>query len=790
MLRNYFTTAIRYLSKNPVYAGINIFGLSIGLTCALLILIFINNELSYDRFHDKKDNIYRLVFELSTKGREIHTPQMVAAVGPDMVTEFPEVVSAVRFTQPEEGFFGYDESTFNIEKLCYSDSNLFRMFSFELLSGDPDNCLAAPYSLVITEDLARKIFGDENPIGKMLRWNNRDDLTVTGVMKMPPSNSHINFNALISMSTHYRDNKHRMNWSGGMQYYHYLELLPGADVEGLEGKFPDFMYEKINRQYEKAGVSISASLQRFTDIHLSSDLVGEMSASGSRSAIYLYAAIALFILFIACINFMNLTTALATKRAKEVGMRKVFGAGRSSLIRQFLGESVIMSLMGLLIALILVEILLPTYEQMVQRDLEIYLWRNLDLIIGIPVLVIFVGLLAGSYPAFYLSSFKPVAVLKGIFRGGRGYTGLRNSLVFFQFAISIILIISTLVIYVQLGYIQSMDVGYRKDDILILQFTSDSFKKKYPELKEKLAKFPDVVSTSAASEVPGAGFSSDGYRPEGFEDVIMFNVVDVDYDFVNTLGLQVMEGRSFSKDFSTDQEAYMINEALAKQLGWDDPVGKIINRDGDHVIIGLVKDFQFASVHEEIGSLVFTMKPHSGYNFLLVRFNTQNLSQLIAQIARAWNQVDPNEPFEYSFMDDIFDQVYRAEQQMSKMLLYVAILAILIACMGLFGLALYNTEQRTREIGVRKVYGSTATGVVKLLSGSFTPYVILANLLAWPVAYFILKKYMQMYAYKIGLPAWAFLVTALGVYLVAVLTIGFQSYKVGSTNPADTLRHE
>jgi len=552
----------------------------------------------------------------------------------------------------------------------------------------------------------------------------------------------------------------------------------------------NFTYEKINQQYEKAGASISASLQKFTDIHLSSDLVGEMSASGSKSSIYLYSAIALFILFIACINFMNLTTAMATKRAKEVGMRKVFGAGRTTLIRQFLGESVFMSVMGLIIALILVEILLPHYEQMVQRDLDIYQWRNLDLIIGIPVLVIFVGLLAGSYPAFYLSSFKPVAVLKGIFSGGRNYTGLRNSLVFFQFAISIILIISTLVIYVQLGYIQSMDVGYRKDDILILQFTSDSFKKKCPELKEKLAELPDVVSTAGVSRVPGAGFSSNGYRPEGTEDVIMFNVVDVDYDIISTLGLQVLEGRSFSQDLSTDKDAYMVNEALVEQVGWEDPVGKKLMRGGEHIIIGVVKDFQFASVHEEIGSLVFTMKPRTGFSYLLVRFNTQNLSRLISQIGIAWDELDPNEPFEYSFMDDVFDQVYRAEQQMSKMLLYVAILAILIACMGLFGLALYNTEQRTREIGVRKVFGSTASGVVRLLSGSFTRYVILANLLAWPVAYIILKKYMQMYAYKVSLPVWAFLATALGVYLVAILTIGLQSYKAGTTNPVDTLRHE
>ncbi len=778
MLRNYFKTALRYLLRNPVYAGINVFGLSIGLTCALLILLFIKNEFSYDRFHEKRAHLYRLVFEFSNAEGQTRSPQMTPPVGPDMVTEFPEVIRSTRFTWPESGFFRFDESTHRAEKVLYSDSTLFRMFSFELLRGDPDRALAEPWSLVLGEELAGNIFGDEDPMGKVVRWNNRDDLRVTGIMKSPPSNSHLQFSSLISLSSRYRDKRYRMDWNGGNQYYHYLELVPGADASELEEKFPDFMYEKINYIYEEAGASIAASLQPLDDIH-----------PGSMSTIYIYAAIALFILLIACINFMNLTTALATKRAREVGMRKVFGAGRPALIRQFLGESVIMSLIGLVIAMVLIEILLPSYEQLVQRELDLYQWRNLDLLIGIPVLMLGVGLLAGSYPAFYLSAFKPVAVLRGT-RRGRGYGGLRDSLVFFQFAISIILIICTLVIYAQLGYIRSRDVGYRKDDVMILQFTSESFKKQYPELKTKLAELPDVVSTTATSEVPGGGFTSNGYRPEGFDRWIMFNVVDVDCDYVSTMGLHVLQGRSFSQEFSTDPDAYMVNETLAKQLNWDEPVGKILYRGGDHPIIGVVRDFQFASVHQEIAALVFTMKPYQGYNYLLVRFNTANLSRLIAQIGKAWEEIDPDEPFEYSFMDEVFDRVYRSEKQMSKMLLYVAVLAILIACMGLFGLALYSTEQRTREIGVRKVFGSTVSGVMMLLSGRFTRYVILANLLAWPVAYMIIRKYMQMYAYRISFPVWIFLLTALGVYLVALLTIGFQSYRAGNTNPGDSLRHE
>ncbi len=790
MLRNLVTTALRYLFRNPVYAAINVFGLSIGLTCALLILLFIKNEFSYDRFHEKRDELYRLVFEFSDEGGQVRSPQMTAPVGPDMVAEFPEVIRACRFTRPEDGFFSYEGKNHACTGVMYADSTVFRMFSFELARGRPDQALAAPYSLVLGEEMASKIFGEEDPLGKVLRWNNRDELRVTGIVKDPPSNSHLRFGSLISFSSRYRDKRLYMDWNGGMQYYHYLELLPGTELTALQEKFPDFMYRNINYLYEQHGASISAFLQPLKDIHLDSGYAGEIGPTGSMSTVYIYTAIALFILFIACINFMNLTTALATKRAREIGMRKVFGAARPSLIWQFLGESVIMSLIGLILAMILVETLMPSFEQVVQRDLDLYQWRNLDLIAGIPVLVIGVGLLAGSYPAFYLSAFKPVSVLRGIFKGAHGYTGLRNGLVFFQFAISIVLIICTLVIYAQLGYIRSMDPGYRKDEVMVLRFTSDAFKGRYRELKEKLAALPDVVSSSACSDVPGTGFSTNGYRPEGYEHPVQFNAVDVDYDYMRTLGLQVIQGRSFSREFSTDPDAYMINETLARQLNWEDAAGKTIYRNGGHTVIGVVRDFHFAPVHQEIGPLIFTLRPYMGYDFLLVRFRTADMDRLVAQVEGVWSSIDPDEPFEYYFMDDVFNMVYRSEKQMSRILLYVAILSILIACLGLFGLALYSTEQKTREIGVRKVFGSTASGVVRLLTGRFTRYVVLANLLAWPVAYLVIRKYMQMYAYRIDFPLWVFLLVALGVYLLALLTIAFQSYKASSLNPSDSLRYE
>jgi putative ABC transport system permease protein len=789
MFRNYLKTAIRNLLQNPVYALINIFGLSIGITCSLLIMIFIKHEISHDKFHDKKDDLYRMVFEFTNQDTRIISPQMTAPVGPDMVAAFPEVIRSTRLSTYRNGFFSIGEKNYRANQVLYADTSFFNMFTFDLLQGDPLTVLALPYSVVINKETAREMFGDENPVGKTIRWNNRDDLTITGVVATPPVHSHLRFNSLISFSSLFQDPRLYMDWNGGMQYYHYVELTPGYPEEDLEAKLPGFMYDKINYLYEQFGSSIQARLQPITDIHLRSGYAGEIGPVGAMSNIYIFSAIALFILFIACINFMNLTTAKSTRRAREVGMRKVLGAGKDSIIRQFLGESVIMSLIGLVISLILIEILLPEFGRMVSRDLSFYQVSNLDLILGILFFVILIGIIAGSYPSFYISSFKPSAVLKGI-NTRIGSSRFRNALVLIQFAISIILIISTLVIYSQLGYIRSVDVGYQKENILMLNFSSDDFKAKYEILKVELKNLPGIISCSATSEIPGRGFTSNGYVPEGHDQPIMFNAVDVDYDYINTMGLQIIRGRGFSREFATDRDAYMINETLQRNLNWDDPIGKTIARNGDHQVIGVVKDFHFASLHQEIGPLIFHMRPYMGFDHLLVRYRTDNVSVLVSDIEDAWHRMDANEPFEYQFLDEVYESMYRGEKRMSTMLLYIAVLAIIIACMGLFGLALYNTEQRTKEIGVRKVYGSTVARVVILLTGKFTIWVIIANVLAWPVAFILMKKYMQMYAYKIDFPVWIFFLTAMIAYLIALFTISFQSIKAGSTNPADALRYE
>jgi putative ABC transport system permease protein len=790
MIRNFIVIAIRNLLRNPVYALINIFGLSIGITCSLLILIFIKNEISYDKFHKNRNELYRMIFEwVNPNGSEI-SPQMTAPVAPDMMAEFPGVKEATRITGYYNGYFTYQNKSYKTENVIYADSLFFKMFSFKLMSGDPETILKEPFTVVLDEKTAQNIFGNEDPVGKIVRWNNKDDLMIRGIVKSPPANSHLQFSSLISFSSLYKDNRIHMDWNGGVQYYHYIELTPGTSKKNIEAMLPQFMYKHINNIFEGTGWSVNASLQPVTDIHLKSNYSGEIGANGSLSSIYIYTAVALFILLIACINFMNLTTAKSASRAREIGMRKVLGAEKESLVGQFLGESIIMTLLGFIIALIMIEILLPVFNSMVSRDLNLYQAANLDLIICIPVFIIITGFIAGSYPAFVMSSFIPAKVLKGISTGKKGASGFRNILVLFQFAISLILIICTIVIYSQLGYIRSKDVGYNRENILVLPFTSENFKNKYIMLKDELKSIPGIINSSATSEIPGRGFTSNGYRPEGYDRWIMFNAVDVDYDYIETMGLQVVRGRAFSPEFPSDKNAFLINETLANELNWDDPEEKTIERNGIHPVIGMVKDFNFASLHQEIGPLIFAMTPYLGYDYLLVRFKTDNLDVLIDNIRKNWERIDPNEPFEYFFLDDAFNDMYRAEQKLGSMLLYIAILAIIIACMGLFGLALYSTEQSTKEIGLRRAFGSTIVKVVLLLTGKFTRWVLLANLLAWPVAYIIIRKYMQMYAYRIELPVWVFFLTALGTYLVALITISVQSVKAGTENPAKTLRYE
>lgn len=789
MIRNYLKVTLRNLLRNPVYNLINILSLTIGIVCTVLIILYITHEISYDRFHENGKWIYRVAMEMTDAEGSRKTGNTTAAVGPSFLEEIPEVEQMVRLRYPVDGYYHFDGNQYYDPAIVYADSSLLQLFSFRLISGNPETILREPYSLVLTEETASKIFGDKNPVGQQVVLN-EENYMVTGIIQAPPEKSHIRFTSLISFSTLYKDSRFYMDWNGGWQYFTYIKLHEGADIEQVKERMKDFMYRHINYIYEPAGASLQPLFQPLFKIHMNPEIGDGFGPGGSPSSLLIYSAIALFILFLASINFMNLSTARATTRAKEVGIRKVVGAHRSKIIWQFLSESIVLSLVGMIFALILVEIILPKFNIIISRDLSLYTASNWKILLFLPLLVIIIGFLSGSYPSFYTSAFQPTRIIKGDTGPSKGNPRVRNTLVILQFFISTVLIISTLVIYFQIGYMKNKDVGYDKESVIIIPMVDEATRNRYQVIKTELLALPDVLRVSASSDYPGHGITSNGYLPEGFEEYQMISVLDVDYDFLETYGLEVVAGRGFSEAFPADKNNYLINEKLAERLGWEDPLGKTIFRGTDHTVIGVVKDFIFASLHEEIKPLIFSMSPYMGYRYLSLSIAKSNLQKSIQDIQGIWEKQVSGSDFTYFFLDDEFDRVYRSELQFRETLIYFTILAILIACMGLFGLASFATAQRTKEIGIRKVMGASSGWIMGSFAIQFTKWVILANLVAWPVAYIIMKKWLQNFNYRIDFPIWVLVITAVGISMVAILTISFHALKVANTQPAKTLKYE
>jgi len=717
------------------------------------------------------------------------TGNATAAVGPSFLEEIPEVERMARLRYPADGYYQYEGRQYYDPAIVYADSTLLKLFSFRLISGNPESILCEPYSVVLTEETANHIFGDRNPIGEQLVLN-QENYMVTGIIEAPPAQSHIRFSSLISFSTLYKDSRFHMDWNGGWQYFTYIKLYEEADLERVKERMPDFMYKHINYIYEEAGASLQPVFQPLFSIHMNSEIGDGFGPGGSPSSLLIYSAIALFILFLASINFMNLSTARATTRAKEVGIRKVVGAHRGKIIRQFLSESILLSLIGMILALILIEIILPKFNIIISRELSLYSASNWKILLLLPLLVIIIGFLSGSYPSFYTSAFQPSRILKGDNAGSKGNTRTRNILVLLQFFISTLLIISTLVIYFQIGYMKNKDVGYDKENMIIIPMIDEETRDRYGVIKTELSTLAEVLSISASSDYPGHSFTSNGYLPEGFEEYLMINVLDMDFDFLETYGLEIVAGRGFSEAFPADKNDYLINEKLAERLGWDDPVGKTIFRGSDHTVIGVVENFNYASLHEEIKPLIFTMTPYMGYRYLSLSLSKSDLQKSIQGIRSIWEKQVPGSDFNYFFLDDEFDRVYRSELQFRETLIYFTILAILIACMGLFGLASFTTGQRTKEIGIRKVMGASGGRIMGSFALHFAKWVFLANLIAWPVAYIIMKKWLRNFNYRIDFPIWILIITAAGISLIAILTISFHALKVANTQPAKTLKYE
>jgi putative ABC transport system permease protein len=808
MFKNYLKTALRNLWKNKGFSSINIVGLAIGLATCLLMIIYVMDELSYDRFNEKADRIYRLDGDIKFGGNHFILAVSPAPAGPSMRRDYPEIETEVRLRG--RGGFLVKKGSQNVQegKVIYADSTLFDVFTLPMIAGDPHTALVAPHTVVITETIAKKYFNGADAVGQNLVINDSINYKVTGVIRDIPSQSHFHYNFFVAMSES-EDSRNNDNWLSN-NYATYFVLRKGADPRRLEAKFPGMIQKYISPllqqavhisldEFYKAGNFVGFSLTPLTTIHLHSNKTAELGNNGSIQYVYILSAIALFILLIACVNFMNLSTARSSNRAKEVGIRKVLGSLRGHLITQFIAESILISFISMLLALGIAWLMLPVFNQLADKQMSIGLFSRSWLAPSLLALVLVVGLLAGSYPAFFLSAFRPIAVLKGNVAAGFKTGWLRNSLVVFQFGISIFLMVGTAVIYRQLGYIHSRQLGFNREQVMVVHngWGLGSGAKAF---RDGLLKLPGVTGTTMTGFLP----TEDNRNDDAFfltpeldqKKAISMQRWSADENYVPVLGMKMMAGRNFSREFKTDSDAIMINESAARMIGWSNPVEHKIYELEDlktkkvkaYHVIGVVKDFNFNSLREVVTPLALFLEHDQG-NFAL-RVHTDHIPQLVTQVENEWKKIVPGKPFNYSFMDEDFNTLYKSEQRMGGISLSFSLLAIFIACLGLFGLAAYAAEQRTREIGIRKVLGATIGGIIALLSRDFLRLVLVSALIAFPFAWWAMHRWLQDFAYRIDIGWEVFALAGMLSVAIALLTVSFQALRAALMNPVKSLRSE
>ncbi len=811
MFKNYLIVALRNIKRNNIFSIINICGLAIGLAISSMILMYVVNELTYDRFHENQENIYRVTSILEAQGNSFSGPITMAPLAPKLEADYPEVKHAARMSSERNPVVEYEDKLLHQSNVYYADPSFFDIFTINFIKGDPEKCFENPFSLVLTPETAEKYFGDDNPIGKILTFNSDNEYTVTGIVEKLPSNSHINFDMLGSFSTLYSLNgKEMMDIWLRNSYITYVELQDGVIKEQFEPKLQEIIKENVEShplaiQY---GFKGELKLQPLKDIHLRSHFSFDDDNSQDNSFIYIFSAVAIFILLIACINFMNLSTARSASRAKEVGMRKIIGAERGRLVRQFLGESILMSILGLLIALALIEFLLPVFNKLINVSLEYNIIKNWQISLGLISISILVGLISGIYPAFFLSAFKPIRVLKGTFRAGTGNKIFRDILVVFQFVISIALIICTVTMLNQLSYMKNKSLGFDKDHVVIVPLRGSGILSNMEVFKSNVLALENVISASLASNYPGDGSSNETLvNFEGFKNekpqVMKFE--EADYDYFSTLGIEFVQGRNFSPDMQTDDKTFIINEALAQHLGWDDAVGKEIywtdieNPDAaldenslidkTFKVLGVIKNYHFESLHDFIRPVIIRLQD-TQVNELILKIGPDNISKTIASIKEEWSKLSPNRPFNYHFLDDKLAGQYMTEQRLSSIIIYLTFIAVFIACLGLFGLSTFIAEQQRKEVGIRKVLGASSSAITVKLSRELTQWIIIANVIAWPVAYFVMKKWLETFAYRNPIHVGVFILSGLIALFIALLTVSYQTIKAANTNPADVMKYE
>lgn len=787
MIRNYIKTALRNLLKNKIYSLINVIGLSIGLACSIMVMLYLKNEFTHDNMHVHKKDIQRVAFKLTMPNGMEKSAVITAGVGPTLVDEFPEVESMVRVRYPQQGFFTYQDINYHAEDVSFADSTFFKIFSFKLLSGNKDNVLKDPYTVVLTESLAEKIFKDEDPIGKVVKWNNGYTAVVTGIAADCPENSSIQFEAIISFTTLYKLPNQYLGWNGGNSYYTYLKLNSNASIENLKPKLPDLLEKEINYMYRPAGWLIELEFDRMDKIHLYSEI--RTATSGDLKKLWIIGLIGALVLIIAVFNFINLSTAKSSKRSVEIGVRKVLGADRRMVARQFLSEAVLFSLISFVLSLILIEIFQPQFERYV-GDYELYTQANLGFILFLIAFAIFIGLLAGIYPAAFIARFKPIASLKGNAVQTKGKPILRNFLVVVQFVISAVIITYTLVMYLQLVFVQQKDLKFDSSQTIILHMPSQKAIEAYPILKSELEQIANVQSVASADNLVGRSVQRNGYYPEGVKNPMIMQFLAADEDLKDVLKLELIEGRYFSDSYGTDDSAYVINESLAKMMKWDQAVGKKIHRNGWNHVIGVVKDFHAESIEKEISPLIIGKAKKRDNQVVYVKLNSREFQQTSELIGQKWHKVLPNEPISIEFYDELLRDNYTELRKSFRIMGSIAILAILIACLGLYGLAIFIVERRQREIGIRKVFGASTFTVGKLIVIDFVKWILIANIIAMPFSYFYGNKFLQTFPYVANIGITPYMASLILSVCIALITIMIQIIRLSKTNPIETLKHE
>ena len=808
MLKNYIKIAFRNLLKNKAFTAINIFGLVIGIATCLIIMLFVQDELSFDRFNEKADQIVRVVFRGKMNGEFIKEASTMAPTAQTLKNDYPEVLAATRIRSYGSPKVIVNEKVFASASFAYVDANFFQVFTLPFVKGDVKTALIEPNTILITQAIANKYFGNEDPVGKTLNLKDKNQLfKITGVIADLPVNSHFHFDLFGSMET--LPEAKLPTWLAS-NYHTYLVLQKDYDYKKLEAKLPQvidkYMGPLIKQgmgvslsEFRKKGNDVGLFLQPLLDIHLKSDFSNSSSLepSGDIRYVYIFGAIALFMLLIACINFMNLSTAGASKRAKEVGIRKVLGSVKAELITQFLLESIILTFVALVLALLLVKISLPSFNNLSGKALVFDFTNNPLIIIGILSFGLLVSVLAGSYPAFFLSSFKPISVLKGTVIPNRKGISFRSGLVVFQFIISVSLILSTTIVYQQLSYIQSKKLGYDKEQLLVLR-NAYLLGNNAAILKTQLENDPRVASVTVSAFLPAGPTDtnmSGVYPDEKMEQNRRAIIYQIDAQYIPTMGMQIVLGRNFSKGLTTDSSNVIINETMAKTLGWGKKaVGHIINRFTDnnggtksYTIVGVVKDFHFKSLHEEIAPLMMVLEESHG---LIIKVKTKDIAGLLATMKTEWQKFNSDEPFTYAFVDELFNKTYLSEQKTGTILSIFAGLTIFIACLGLFGLATFTAEQRTKEIGVRKVLGASIGQLIALLSKDFLKLVLVACLIAFPLGYWAMSMWLQDFVYRINISWWIFVFAGAGAIAIALLTVSYQAIKAALMNPVKSLKTE